>query len=196
MNAALLRRLDEAGFFVAPAGLPTDGIALLTAAFATAPADGGTQHVDIDAAVPHYAEWMRLSKIPIVREAAHAVLGAPPQAIRLHGRNPLPGFGQQGLHADARPRPAGEPWSVVTAIVMLDAFTPDNGATRVVPGSHRIVAPPAKTWAQPEAHHPEEQLVTGPAGSVLVFNGHLWHSGTRNRSQAARRAAQLTFQVA
>jgi ectoine hydroxylase-related dioxygenase (phytanoyl-CoA dioxygenase family) len=60
-----------------------------------------------------------------------------------------------------------------------------------VPGSHRVWG-----FAASKKHdtpHPDERLVTMPAGSVLVFNGHLWHSGTRNRSTANRDALQLSF---
>jgi ectoine hydroxylase-related dioxygenase (phytanoyl-CoA dioxygenase family) len=74
---------------------------------------------------------------------------------------------------------------------MIDAFTAENGGTRVVPGTHRFRHPPPISLAQPLAHHPDERLVTGAAGSVLILNGHLWHSGRRNDSSAGRRAAQL-----
>src|SRR5262249_29251496 len=111
-------------------------------------------------------------------------------------RNPRPGFGQQGLHSDAVPRAAADPFSVVTAIWMLDDFTTENGATRVVPRSHLVTRPLAKSFAQPLAHHPEERVITGDAGSVLIFNGHLWHSGTQNRSQGPRRAVQMIFVAA
>jgi ectoine hydroxylase-related dioxygenase (phytanoyl-CoA dioxygenase family) len=76
---------------------------------------------------------------------------------------------------------------------MLDAFTARNGATRVVPGSHRASGPLQKSIRDPAANHPRQELVTAPAGSVLVFNGHLWHSGTRNESDGPRRALQLQY---
>jgi ectoine hydroxylase-related dioxygenase (phytanoyl-CoA dioxygenase family) len=47
--------------------------------------------------------------------------------------------------------------------------------------------------ADPASHHPEEIVVTGKAGSVLIFNGHLWHSGTRNNNQHPRHALQYVF---
>ena len=36
--------------------------------------------------------------------------------------------------------------------------------------------------------HPGEVLLLAPAGTVVVFNSHLWHSGTLNRSSRPRRA--------
>jgi ectoine hydroxylase-related dioxygenase (phytanoyl-CoA dioxygenase family) len=55
------------------------------------------------------------------------------------------------------------------------------------------VNPVPKAIADPATHHPQEQIVTGAAGSILVFNGHLWHSGTRNTSKQSRRALQCVF---
>ena len=109
------------------------------------------------------------------------------------GRDPLPGYGQQGLHADWTVRFKGEPFRAVTAIWLLDDFTGDNGATRVVPGTHRLPTPPPKSFANPASRHPEQTLIVANAGSVLVFNGHLWHSGTTNRSSGSRRVVQCTF---
>jgi ectoine hydroxylase-related dioxygenase (phytanoyl-CoA dioxygenase family) len=99
----------------------------------------------------------------------------------------LPGFGQQGLHTDWLTRDPNEPFAVVTALGALDGFTNENGAPRVVPGSHLVPRPIPKAMQAPAAHHPREQLVLARAGSVVVFNGHLAHSGTRNRSRAPRR---------
>ena len=106
-------------------------------------------------------------------------------------RGPKPGYGAQTLHADFTPGYRGE-YQVATAIVALVDFTPTNGATRVVPGSHTpdnaIVAP-----SDSGAQHPAQRFVTCSAGSAIVFNGHLLHSGTRNESQETRPALQLTF---
>jgi ectoine hydroxylase-related dioxygenase (phytanoyl-CoA dioxygenase family) len=76
---------------------------------------------------------------------------------------------------------------------MLDDFTESNGATRLVPGTHRLLSPPSKSFADPASRHSEQKIIVGAAGSVLVFNGHLWHSGTRNESNYSRRALQLAF---
>ena len=130
---------------------------------------------------------------PRVLAAVHHVLRAPFRIVQVHGRDPLPGFGQQGLHADWVPRTPGEPFRAATALWLLDEFTADNGATRVVPGTHHRISPPPKSVAAPLGHHPDERSVAAPAGSVLVINGHLWHSGTRNASDRPRRALQCPF---
>jgi ectoine hydroxylase-related dioxygenase (phytanoyl-CoA dioxygenase family) len=106
----------------------------------------------------------------------------------------LPGFGQQGLHMDCVDSGPSTPFQVVTAFGLIDDFTPDNGATRLVPGSHRARRAPPKSFADPASRHPDQVVVTAPAGSVLVFNGHIWHGGTCNRTGGVhRRAVQYAF---
>jgi ectoine hydroxylase-related dioxygenase (phytanoyl-CoA dioxygenase family) len=98
--------------------------------------------------------------------------------------NLLPGETAQGLHTDdgfypvPRPRPAIS----MSAIWAIDDFTADNGATQVVPGSHR--------WGDevPDADDTRLVDVVMPAGSVVVFMGTLWHRGGANRSTASRLA--------
>lgn len=98
--------------------------------------------------------------------------------------NLLPGETRQNLHADdgfyriPRPRRA----IGVSAIWAIDEFTAENGATEVIPGSHR--------WGPelPEDDDPRIVPVTMPAGSVVVFLGTLWHRGGANRSDRPRLA--------
>ena len=104
-------------------------------------------------------------------------------------RGPKPGYGAQTLHADMMPTGSGE-YQAATAIVALVDFTNDNGATRLIPGSHREARPVPPDADTP---HPEEVRIACPAGSAIVFNGHLQHSGTRNASQETRHALQITF---
>jgi ectoine hydroxylase-related dioxygenase (phytanoyl-CoA dioxygenase family) len=90
-------------------------------------------------------------------------------------------------------RAPSEPFSIVMALWILDEFTRDNRPTRLVPESHLLTRPLPKTMQAPENHHPDEKVIVAQAGSVLVFNGHLWHSGTRNRANLPRRVLQIQF---
>jgi len=69
---------------------------------------------------------------------------------------------------------------------MLDDFTLENGPTRLIPGSHRWGKLPQTSLADPMAPHPDEILLTGKAGTVVVMNAHLWHGGTANRTDRPR----------
>ncbi|TMC98952.1 MAG: phytanoyl-CoA dioxygenase family protein [Chloroflexi bacterium] len=95
----------------------------------------------------------------------------------------LPGETEQAVHFDdgfysiPRPRPSVS----ISTIWAVDDFTAENGATEVIPGSHR--------WddAQlPGQDDPRLQPVVMPAGSAVIFHGTLWHRGGANRSDAPR----------
>ena len=130
---------------------------------------------------------------PAVLASAWHVLKRPFRVFQLASRNPRAGYGQQGLHTDWMPRQPRDAFAVVTALWLLDEFASDNGATRVVPGSHLDPRPLPKSLQAPAGSHPEEITIRASAGSLLVFNGHLWHSGTRNVSGAPRRVLQCQF---
>jgi ectoine hydroxylase-related dioxygenase (phytanoyl-CoA dioxygenase family) len=82
---------------------------------------------------------------------------------------------------------------VCNSIWLLDDFTAGNGATRVVPGSHRLGQRPGDAMADPAARHPGQVQLIAPAGTVVIFNSHLWHGGTRNRTARPRRALHSYF---
>ena len=124
---------------------------------------------------------------------AHVLGWQPEKVFSLNGRSALPGRGHQGLHVDWPGAVAPGEYQIANSIWMLDDFTPENGATRVVPGSHRWGQVPRDALADPAAPHPDEVLVTGTAGTCVVFNSHLWHGGTLNRSNAPRRAIHAAF---
>lgn len=190
--AFLCDALDHHGFVVVPAALDEHWVARLRRAFEAAPVQAsGTQHVVITDATPEVEYWRALERHPLFVAGADHVLGPSHRVADVHGRNPLSGFGQQGLHADDVPRAVREPYTVFTALWMLDDFMHDNGATRVVPRTHVSSHPPPKALAQPLAHHPDEHIVVGSAGSVLMMNGHVWHSGRRNDSTGPRRCVQM-----
>ena len=75
---------------------------------------------------------------------------------------------------------------------MLSDFTESNGATRVVPGTHLGGRAP-DVLEDPAAPHPEERLVPGEAGTVVVINSHMWHGTTRNDSDQARHSLTSFF---
>jgi ectoine hydroxylase-related dioxygenase (phytanoyl-CoA dioxygenase family) len=102
------------------------------------------------------------------------------QSIRIH-----PGETPQPWHADDTfyplPRPRTKRLAVST-IWAIEDFTADNGATELAPGSHR--------WAyeRPDDATRTIQAIM-PAGSVIVFDGALWHRGGRHRAGSATRLA-------
>jgi ectoine hydroxylase-related dioxygenase (phytanoyl-CoA dioxygenase family) len=130
---------------------------------------------------------------PRVLAAMAYVLAADFKLSSLNFRAALPGQGHQALHTDWRePVTAGE-FRVCNSIWLLDDFTTENGPTRVVPGSHLRGKLPKQEMEDPAAPHPDEKLLLAPAGTVVIFNSHLWHGGTLNRSAEQRRALHSYF---
>jgi ectoine hydroxylase-related dioxygenase (phytanoyl-CoA dioxygenase family) len=76
---------------------------------------------------------------------------------------------------------------------MLDDMDVSNGATRLIPGSHRLRRVPEKSLSQPDAKHPQARHIVARSGDVLVFSAHLWHAGSKNISGATRRIAMAHF---
>lgn len=111
----------------------------------------------------------------------------------LNYRSALPGNGAQKLHVDWRTAVAPNAFRVCNSIWLLDDFSAANGATRFVPGSHLSGKLPEELMTNPEDPHPHEQLLEAPAGTVAIFNAHLWHGGTLNQSPHPRRAIHAYF---
>jgi ectoine hydroxylase-related dioxygenase (phytanoyl-CoA dioxygenase family) len=185
--------LDRLGYLVLPDVIDPEWLVRLRAAVEAALGRGQRdgQHVHLDWTDPVFDG---VHAHPRILAAVYQVLRRPFQACGVTARAPAPGQGLQGLHTDF-PRAPSEPFHVVTALWLLDDFTPDNGATRVVPGTHRMAKALPKAMQQPQSRHPDQKLVLAEAGSVLVFNGHLWHGGTRNESNRPRRALQGQFRA-
>jgi ectoine hydroxylase-related dioxygenase (phytanoyl-CoA dioxygenase family) len=126
---------------------------------------------------------------PRVLELVGHVLGPRFKLSSLNARWPDPGEAAgQPLHADVGAIPDAQGFWVANALFMLDDFTAENGALRAVPGTHRAGRLPQDALADPRAPHPDEVLVTGRAGDVVVMNAHLWHGGTANRTRDRRLA--------
>lgn len=138
---------------------------------------------------------------PKVLAAVYHILRRDFKFSSLNGRDAIKGQGQQPLHEDWNDykqdgtyRKANDPYYVANSLWMLDDFTFDNGATRVVPGTHKWKAP--QFYLEDRlAAHPDEIKVLGKAGTVVVFNSHLWHGGTTNVSGAKRRTLHAYYVV-
>lgn len=123
--------------------------------------------------------FLRLAEHPRVVEILDRVLLpnwllSTLQSIRLH-----PGETEQPWHADDSfyfvPEP--RPRLAVSCIWAIEDFTVENGATELIPGSHRR----GRTAAEPIT-------ATMPAGSVVIFDGGTWHRGGANRAPRTRLA--------
>jgi len=182
LQAEQAAALDRDGYLLLRGAVPAAWRNALRAAFDagvgsgeqwTAPRGAGWRHalVDLDPSV------QRTCRLPPLLAAAAQMLGAPFFLAQVEGREPLKNGGHQPLHRD------GAGMTAVAALVFLDAYGPDNGATRLVPRAL-------------DRGEPDESLAlvtAGEAGDILVFDADLPHGAGRNRSGARRRSLLLSF---
>ena len=100
-----------------------------------------------------------------------------------------PGQEAQPIHEDTQLIPLPRPHIPITinAIWAVTDFTATNGATRIVPGSHKY------DHAPEYGREYETALATMPAGSVMLFDSALWHGGGANDSDARRFAFSCAY---
>ncbi len=119
------------------------------------------------------------------------VIGRPFKLSTMHARTLEPGAPVESLHVDFKRKDDG--WPMVGFIIMVDEFRSDNGATRFVPGSHLAPNLPGDVMKDATADYKGQALARGPAGSIIIYNGSVWHGWTANRSAKPRRSIQGAF---
>lgn len=132
---------------------------------------------------------------PLVLDVVGRALWADKTTFQLHLTQAIaigPDAPAQVLHRDHWcfdffPFPAGVDVQVSTIWALQD-FTETNGATRLVPGSHRT--------ADDHRYSPDESVpATMPRGSVVLYLGSTWHGGGANRSDAVRTGINVDYSV-
>ncbi len=99
-----------------------------------------------------------------------------------------PGEVAQGLHKDQSvyPLPSDFPPVVVNTMWAFDDFTKANGATRLIPKSHK--------WTDRTPTGKEKFVYAEmPAGSVMFYPGNAWHSGGANATDKPRLGVILEY---
>jgi ectoine hydroxylase-related dioxygenase (phytanoyl-CoA dioxygenase family) len=101
----------------------------------------------------------------------------------------LPGETHQPIHADDQLIPLPKPHFPIVCNTMwaLTDFTEANGATRIVPGSHRYDTSPSYG----ESYDSKPAVMR--KGSVLVYHGSLWHGGGANHSSDRRVGIAMNY---
>jgi ectoine hydroxylase-related dioxygenase (phytanoyl-CoA dioxygenase family) len=127
---------------------------------------------------------------PLLLGVLDAVLGyyqlSAPTGIQIG-----PGEKAQILHRDDSiyPLPRDFPNVVMNTMWALDDFTVANGATRLVPGSHR--------WTDRVPTAADETIVAEMlAGSVMFYVGKIWHGGGANTTSTPRLGVILEYVTA
>ena len=118
---------------------------------------------------------------PRLRAIVDGVIGRLNQVNITTLFNTLPGESKQDLHQDDGlwPIPRPHPPFLCNALFAFDDFTPENGATHLVPFSH--------SWTQPVDQSVESIQVEMKSGSVVFWEGGMWHAGGANVTEDEER---------
>ena len=141
--------------------------------------------------VDKHKVFRELILMPEILAAAHEVIKSDIKIGGVDLRNPKKNFGYQALHIDWLPRKNKfDPFTGVICIIYLDETNKSNGCPRVIPGSHKKLG-----W--PDDHidifnnHKDQINLKVPAGTLIIMNQNLWHSGTKSISGKPRKSIYI-----
>ena len=198
LTADALRELRDVGFVVIPGPVATDRLARLAAAYDSAVASASPGDVGVGSTTTRVHDFVNrgseFDELYVYQPALAAccrVIGQPFKLSTMLARTVRPRAQAQALHADFERDTGG--WPMVGFIFMVDEFRRDNGATRFIPGSHDWSTVPDELMKDPVADYENQTVACGPAGSVIVYNGSVWHGHTANSSAEPRRSIQGAY---
>jgi hypothetical protein len=193
---AAMAALQESGFVVLAGPYPVERLGVVADAYDSEVGSAVGDDIRIGSTSSRVIDFVNRDPLfdplyvyPPLLDAAARIVGRSFKLSSLNARTPRPGSAVLDIHVDVERDSAD--WPLLGFILMIDAFAPDNGATRFIPGSHRWGDPPRDGRLQEYT----AQLVSacGPAGSLLVFNGSTWHGQGVNGSNRPRRSLQGAF---
>ncbi len=135
--------------------------------------------------------FVELIRRPAALQFVAHLLGADFLISNFSANITAPGSQRMQLHADQGYVLPPWPAQALACNVawLLDDFTPENGGTRYVPGSHRHGHSPDTTGDHASV------AITAPAGSLLIMDGRVWHQTGNNQTQDVQRAALFGYYV-
>ncbi len=188
LSAVDAEALDRDGYLLLRSVTPASWIAPLRAAF-----EAGFLPSD-EWPVPRGHDWrharvaddphvQRLCRSPALVAGVRRLLKQPFFLFQVDGRDPRRSNAAQPLHRDSLDQPP----LIVSALAFLDAFGANNGATQIVPGSHRDVR---DDGGRGDA---DPLVLEGQAGDILIFSPLLLHGATCNVSGGPRRSLLISY---
>lgn len=198
LSVGAFKDLQEIGFVVILGPIAPDRLAQLSAAYDSAVTSASSEDLAVGSTttrvhdlVNRGSEFDELYVYQPVLEACCRIIEQPFKLSAMLARTVRPRSPAQALHVDFERDVDG--WTMVGFIFMVDEFRSDNGATRFIPGSHNWSTVPYKLRDDPLADYEDQIVACGPAGSVIIYNGSVWHGHTANTSGEPRRSIQGAY---
>lgn len=197
------KQLDEFGYVVLPAAIPATFLAELNQRidqlFVQEGEKAGSEFKREEGCrrlanlVNKGDVFQRVIADPLVlKYVGHVLTDVKLSSLNVRSVNPNSDL-RQPLHVDMSALPDEGGYWVCNTLWMLQDITFENGPLRVVPGTHRSGQLPRDVLKNPVENHPDQVVVTGAAGTVVVMNAHLWHGGMENRSDGPRRVLHAFY---
>ena len=198
LPANAVQQLQDIGFIVIPGPVAPAKLSQLPEAYDAAVMAAHPDDVRVGSTTTRVQDFVNrgpdFDEIYVyqpILEACCSVIGRPFHLSTMHARAVNPGAPAQGLHADYRRKADG--WPMVGFIFMVDEFRSENGATRFVPGSHWWPHAPGDVMTDTAANYEGQVSACGAAGSVVIYNGSVWHGHGANQTNQPRRSIQGAY---
>ncbi len=133
--------------------------------------------------------WQAVPVHPVVLPVVEGVLDPGCLISSLSSVTIRPDETAQPIHADDQllPIPKPHPPTVCNTMWALTEFTEQNGATRIIPGTH------VSDHSPDYGTHYDSIAAAMGRGSVLVWHGSLWHGGGANHSDRVRVGIAMNY---
>ena len=204
---AICRRIDDEGYCIVPDVISSEDLervrAALDRALAEDEAAGRAQRYGpngtnqrVWALLNRGEEFISLAAHPLALAVVRKSIGYHEVLLSTLTANiTIPGGDREigRLHTDQGYLPEGFPYRVAANVAFfLDDYTVENGATLIVPKSHKLRNFPDSSKLAPST----PAQLTGRAGGMAVWDGRLHHATGLNRTADQRRRGVLATYIA
>lgn len=139
------------------------------------------------------ASVIEVMSLPLLAELAEAFLGADPILnatggfVLEKGGRPQPLHHDDVLYQPFLPRIPGGSESMLNCMIAITDFRRENGATRMLPGSH--------LWPEGRLPTDDDEVLDleMPRGSAAFWLGSTWHGAGQNTTDTARVGCEIGF---